>query len=242
MRLLAWNVRGGADLRVGDVVAAIRPDLCALIDVRANRYPTLAKALAEGGLTHSTGTNVGGFTGILVAAMRPFVPGRAVNRVEPGRMVHVRIGGQIDLVAVYGPLPMNGISSSVTAFWKALIAEATGLTGGQAIITGDFNSAPYTSDSSGARLLQPTAAKAIASLLDSGWRDVFRPGPASPPLFTYRDPRGEYRIDHVLFSHGMRSPSGTAVVTDCAGYAFCRDRAVDKTPQLTDHAALVIDL
>ena len=137
MRLIAWNIRGGARAGILKVVSTLDPDVLVLTDCRPAHYARIAQSLRLAGLEWATGTNEGNYTGILVASKTALEPGPTHSTVLPGRWCHITLP-QLDtsILAIYGPLRRAGTPRLVSSFWAELREVGDQLASSNALIVG----------------------------------------------------------------------------------------------------------
>jgi len=241
MRILAWNIRGGGREGIADAVKAIAPDVAVLSDCRPSHHIGLVALLRESGFEWVVGTNRADVTGLLIASRTPLQPGPTSSRVLPAHWCHVWLPDRhLSLVGIYGPLRGMAPVNPVQPFWAELAEAAEGLRGGAAILIGDLNTAAAPRDKTTEGALP--AAKNLRRLLDDGWRDAFREANGDQMAYSYRDGRGEYRIDHALLSPSAPTTQRAEYIDAIAGLSLSGWPRSLAAPALSDHAALVIDV
>lgn len=241
MRILAWNIRGGSQPGIIEVVKTAAPDVAVLSDCRPDHYIRLAAELRGGGFEWLAGTNQADETGVLIASRMPMRPGSTSSRVLPGHWCHMWLPAvRVSIVGVYGPLYRKGVARLVPRFWEELLQSAKELATHSAVLVGDLNTATAARDTtSGYPLL---AGKELQRLADDGWRDAFREVHGDRSAYSYWDSRGGYRIDHAMLSPAAPLARDAEYVRDLAGYRLGRLPGEAETPIASDHAALLFDL
>ena len=243
MRIICWNIRAGGGRRAREIaeqLEAWRPDVLALCEFRATEPSrALAAQLLASGWTHQRTTadaNQPNVNAILIASKYPLRTVR-LHRApdEPQRWLHVNVAAPqaLAILAVHVPnrasgckVPFLGAVTDAVKLWRAPLA----------LVIGDTNSGRIGIDE------ETSTFNAIedgwmAGMEDLGWRDAFRRVHGKCREFTWYSPnrRNGFRIDQAFLNPRL--------VPRLTGAAHHWGRAGrGSRDQLSDHAALVLDL
>ena len=258
MRILSANVNGirAAQRRGGlEWIAAQRPDVVALQEVRANDAQ-LAKAIAGSELETYQHTHVAsssaGREGVAIFSRYPIVADRAHlgGFDEPGRWVEADLQVGERLVTVISTYVHTGEvdtpkQDAKYRFLDALEARMAELVTADAVVVGDFNIAHTPNDlknwkgNRGKAGFLPQEQDVLTRLGESGWTDVVRaahPDVAGP--YSWWSWRGKafdndagWRIDYQFATADLAA----AVRSTMTG------RAESYDTRWSDHAAVIVD-
>lgn len=233
MRILTWNIlHGGGRQRLPHLLMAmldLRPDLIVVTEARRRFAGQLAAALADAGLTHSLHTDPpDNINGVLLVANAPL---RRIDRPDLPQCLRYRW--------LQADLPEHGLTLAGvhlaeaarqdhhTLGWRALLRAAREQRDERFLIAGDLNT---WREPSGSR--SGAAATNLGRLTGLGYVDAWasqHPDNRGP---TWSDHTGRgYRLDYVVLSRAL---AGSLKASEIAHES--------RTPGLSDHAALVVDL
>ena len=243
MRITCWNIRAGGGRRAREIaeqIEAWRPDVLALCEFRATEPSrALAAQLFASGWTHQRTTadaNQPNINAILIASKYPLRTVRLRRASEqPHRWLHVNVAAPqaLAVLAVHVPnrafgckVPFLGAVTDAVKVWR----------GPQALVLGDTNSGRIGIDEE-TPTFNAIEDAWMAGMEDLGWRDAFRRVHAKSREFTWYSPNGRngFRIDQAFLN-----PQLAARLTGAAHHWGRAGRG--RHDQLSDHAALVLDL
>ncbi|MCC6968793.1 MAG: endonuclease/exonuclease/phosphatase family protein [Phycisphaerales bacterium] len=230
MRFLAWNIlHGGGPARMPEIahaIAAHRPDVVALSEVRRTTGGQIAGALADTGLSHWSWTDPpAGVNGVLIAARTPFdtlrFPPPASQRLLAARFAAL----DLNLIAAHVP-PDPG--SERAHAWKSLLDYAKSRQLERTLVLGDLN-AGRDGD---LHALKLDGQESLGKLWTWGFRDLFRKENTGQPEFSWLTPdrQGGGRIDHAIAT-GSLSAAASSV----------RYSHAERDLRISDHSILLVD-
>ena len=246
MRVVAWNVcKGGGgpliDRRVASLVA-LEPTVIVLSEHRSTGRLRDALEAAGFEVAFDGVDPTGGFAGLLVgttagvqATLRTDLT--FTSSGDGHRFAVVDVDGW-SIAAAYVP-GYERHSTRKADFWSYLLWEMEpALHACPAMLCGDLNTGLHYRDELGATF---ECAEHLATLYERGWRDAWieRNRRSRPPA-SWCSPQAAhnpYRLDHAILSPASPKAKTVAYVTDLA-----HGRAMSGPGQLSDHAAIVIDL
>jgi exodeoxyribonuclease III len=243
VRIISWNIRAGGGRRAVEIAEQLRvwhPDVVVLCEYRATEPSrALAEQLRASGLPFQRTTADSGCRSVNAVLVASRYPVRTVRLGcapdEPHRWLHVNISAPQALAVLAVHVP-NRTSGRKYPFLNALTEAARAWRGPPMLVIGDSNSGRIGID-------EETAAfngiedRWMLQMEELGWRDAFRLVHAERREFTWYSPNGNngFRIDQA-FLHPRLVPRLTAIAHQWGG----ADRG--RRDQLSDHAALVLDL
>ena len=244
LRVIAWNIRSGGGTRVASIAAQLRrwrPDLVALSEFRGTPpSQELSSGLARQGLVHQRATTLWAEprrNALLLASRWPLR--RRMEKRQPSeqtRWALVRVAAPVPfwLGAMHVP---NAQTGRKAPFHAAVLDLAEGWRRGPGLLVGDTNSGlPGIDEESPAFTAQEE--NWIRSLESLGWRDVFRHRHGNRREFTWYSPNAGngFRLDQ-----GFANPGAIDWVRSVR-HVWGRDAKSARRDQLSDHAALILDL
>lgn len=231
LRIVSLNLRHGGGTRVEAIAAALAKhdaDIIVLPEYRANRSGERLSLLLDGlGFGSQADSHpAAGSNGVAVASRRSWtsVGSPLAGTPDSGRVLEVAFDG-FSLGAVYFPL-----NASKVAFWRErFLPLARSRRATPYLFVGDWNTGCHYVDEAGATFY---GAPEFASMTTTGWTDAWRSLPQHEREYSWFSNRGNgFRLDHAFLSPALEPTLREA--------AFSQ---VERTPGITDHAALVIDL
>ena len=230
MRIVTLNIRHGGGRRIdvlADALVSHAADTLVISEFRANESgQRLRLRLADAGYAHwADGAPPRTANSVAIASRSPVerrpLPLSSANR---HRVVEVGLDG-LTLGAVYFPLNTDKV-----AFWQTeFLPLAAARIAQPYVFIGDWNTGAHYIDEEAATFF---AAQEFAAMTASGWTDAWRAIHPGGREYSWFSNRGHgFRLDHAFLSPWV-SPRLRAATFSQA----------ERLAQLTDHAALVVDL
>ena len=243
MRIVSWNIRAGGGRRALEIAEQLKtwsPDVVVLCEFRATEPSrAIAARLRVSGWLYQRTTADPGHPTVNAVLVASRYPARSVRLAcapdEPHRWLHVRIASpqSLAILALHAP---NRASGRKYPFLNAVTDAARAWRGPPSIVIGDSNSGRIGIDEE-TPAFNTTEDRWMSRMEELGWRDAFRTVHAERREFTWYSPNGNngFRIDQA-FVHPHLVPRLTAVAHHWGG------GNPGRRDQLSDHAALVLDL
>lgn len=243
MRLVVWNVRGGAQPETLSALHSLVPDVAVLVDCRPHNAARIVREARPLGYAYSLFNSRVEFTGLLLLSTRLLRWGDVQPEPIPGLWLHaVSDYWDLELGAVYGPLPHRGIHKGRTPdFWNWLLETSDRLFDRPSAICGVLNTGNPELDSTDE--LAFGRGDSYSSIMQRGWRDAFRERNGSTREYSWWSRDNGFRIDHCLLSPQAASPTSVRYVQEVAGFTLAVPPSHPaRKSEISDHAALVVEL
>jgi exodeoxyribonuclease-3 len=255
LTVVTWNinsVRARIDL-LAKVIRLVKPDVILLQETRCENGSFPLKPIRRRGYRHVALNGRGGHHGVAVLSKLPIEGIRAemIGGIDQPRHVSAVVdwGGPVRLHSLYipsgGDIPdaaVNGKFAAKLAFLDGLLPWGAGAAEEPALLTGDFNVAPYEHDVWSHRQLldvishTPGETERLEAARRAGaWVDIVRRDRPEPEKvytwWSYRNAtwpgnnRGR-RLDHVWASPALAARVTTEIMTDARGW----EKASDHVP------------
>ncbi|HUT27331.1 MAG TPA: endonuclease/exonuclease/phosphatase family protein [Methanomassiliicoccales archaeon] len=231
---MEWNLQYGGDHeRLPGMIEAVRrhdPDLLVLLEFRPEKVIEVSLSLAALGYSYILNSQPPPRTnGILVASKLP-IRAEAGERVHSHRYRWMEISlesSDLRLLALH--IPGASDLAIKLEHWQALLnfARETIDEQGRVIIVGDLNTG-LEQDTEGLSFM---GQEHLSSLLDTGWRDVWREYHQVAKEYSWYSSSGKgMRTDHVLASPHIRHP------------LWAKYSHWERENGLSDHSILILDI
>ncbi|WMS44094.1 exodeoxyribonuclease III [Acuticoccus sp. MNP-M23] len=254
LTVVTWNInsiRARTEL-FARMVAMVEPDVVLLQETRCDNSAFPLKPLRQLGFAYEALNGRGGHHGVAILSKVPLldVNSDILGGIDHPRHVSalVNFGGPIRLHSLY--IPAGGDEPDVEtnpkfqhklAFLDELAAWGKVASTEPALLTGDFNVAPYESDVWSHRQLlnvishTPAETTRLEAAREAGnWVDVMRKDRPEPqPLYTWWSYRNKTwpgsnrgrRLDHIWASPSTAHRVTTDVLTEARGWEKASDHA-----------------
>ncbi|MEM0907366.1 MAG: exodeoxyribonuclease III [Pseudomonadota bacterium] len=255
LKVVTWNInsiRARIEL-FGKMTRKVKPDIVLLQETRCQNDSFPAKTMRRRGFKHIALNGSGGHHGVAIVSKWPLHDVRAdvVGGVDQPRHVSaiVDFGGPLRLHSLYVPSGGDEPDPAINDKFKDKLAFLEGMAPWgkaqakeRALLTGDFNVAPYESDVwSHKQLLDvvshtPAETDRLERARKNGkWTDIVRRDRPEPePIFTWWSYRNKTwpgsnrgrRLDHIWASASVASLVEVDILTEARGW----ERASDHVP------------
>ncbi len=255
LTVVTWNVnsiRARMDL-FAKMVRKVKPDVVLLQETRCADGQFPMKPMRRRGFKYTAMNGRGGHHGVAILSKVPILDATAdtIGGLDHPRHVSavVDFGGPIRLHSLYIPSggdepdpAINPKFAHKLAFLEEMLTWGRTAVAEPALLTGDFNVAPYPDDVWSHRQLlkvvshTPVETEALERIrAEQGWVDVVRRDRPEPEKvytwWSYRNPiwpgnnRGR-RLDHIWASPQVAGRVTTSVLTEARGW----EKASDHVP------------
>jgi len=258
LTLVTWNINSvRARIEVlARVIRAVKPDVILLQETRCADGAFPMTTMRRRGYRHAALNGRGGHHGVAILSKVPLHDVRAdtLGGVDQARHVSatVEFGGPVRLHSLYVPSggdepdpAVNDKFRDKLAFIEAMAPWGAGKAREPALLTGDFNVAPYPSDVWSHRQLldvvshTPVETEGLEAARRAGeWVDVVRRDRPEPePVYTWWSYRNRTwpgsnrgrRLDHVWASPRLADRVSVEILTKARGW----EKASDHVPLVT---------
>lgn len=233
MRVMEWNLQyGGAQERLPGIIEAVRrhdPDVLVLLEFRPERVIEISLSLAALGYPYILNSQPPPRTnGILIASKIALVQLPGGTRSSPHRWMEVSPeGSDLRILAVH--VPGASDLAGKMEFWQAMLeyARESSDLRDRRIIVGDLSTG-LERDSEGMPFL---GTEHLSSLLDLGWRDVWREYHQVAREYSWYSSSGKgMRTDHALASPHIQHP------------VWAKYSHQERESGISDHSILILDI
>ncbi|OPX57984.1 MAG: Endonuclease/Exonuclease/phosphatase family protein [Methanomassiliicoccales archaeon PtaB.Bin134] len=234
MRIMEWNLQyGGSQERFPGILEAVRrhnPDLLVLLEFRPEKVIEVSLSLAALGYPYILNSQPPPRTNGILTASKTALRQLQDHRVStsPHRWMEVSPeGSDLRVLAVH--IPGASDLSGKLEHWRALMDYAQEAVDAQsrAVIIGDLNTG-LAQDTEGTPFL---GQEHLSSLLDMGWRDVWREYHRVGREYSWYSSSGKgMRTDHALASPHIHHPM------------WAKYSHHERETGLSDHSVLIMDI
>jgi len=253
--IVTWNINSiRARMETfARMVRTLKPDVLLLQETRCDDGSFPMKALRRRGFRHAALNGRGGHHGVAILSKLPIADVRRdiIGGIDQPRHVSAVLdfGGPVRLHSVYvpsgGDIPdpeENAKFREKLAFVEGMLSWGAEAVREPALLTGDFNIAPYASDvwshKQCLKVVSHTPAETERlerARTENGWLDVVRRDRPEPePVFTWWSYRNRTwpgsnrgrRLDHVWASPAIAERVRSDILTEARGW----EKASDHVP------------
>lgn len=232
MKVVAWNIRFGANGRCAEVAADLvrrDPDVIVLSEYQQGTSSPLMLALGEAGWSHQVlSLPPLKYGGVAVASRTPLEHRTSSDAMKFFDYRYLAVGVpayDLELRGVYAPLHKD----PYPAFWNGMLADLRTDADRATLVIGDFNAGESCIDSPSTDVF---CSSYFTQLPGCGYQDLWRAANgADAREFTWLGPVNPYRLDHAF---------GTTRVAERLSRCVY-DHEV-RTSGLSDHSLLSVEL